>query len=47
MLSPVNLREELPPWYGRLGYRATGTEPFSRHERTTLPCHFIVMSKQL
>ena len=46
-LTVVNLREELPPWYERLGYCVTGTEPFPSHERVTRPCHFIVMSKPL
>jgi GNAT superfamily N-acetyltransferase len=41
----VNLREELPPFYQRLGYQETGTEPFSLPSRR--PCHFIVMSKAL
>ena len=43
----VNLREELPPYYGRFGYTETGTLPFSDPERASRPCHFIVMSKPL
>ena len=43
----VDLREELPPWYRRLGYRETGTEPFSDPWKATRPCHFITMSKPL
>ena len=43
----VNLREELPPYYRRLGYSETGTLPFSDPERASRPCHFIVMSKRL
>jgi GNAT superfamily N-acetyltransferase len=43
----VNLREELPPFYRRLGYVEHGTLPFSDMERSTRPCHFIVMTKRL
>lgn len=43
----VNLREELPPFYRRLGYIETGTAPFPDMEHSTRPCHFIVMSKPL
>ncbi len=45
----VNLREELPPWYRRLGYRETGTAPWPEEALAELsrPAHFIIMSKQL
>jgi N-acetylglutamate synthase-like GNAT family acetyltransferase len=43
----VNLREELPHFYGSRGYIETGTSPFPAEVRTKLPCHFIEMSKQL
>jgi hypothetical protein len=43
----VNLREELPPYYRRLGYAERGTLPFSAPERASRPCHFIVMTKPL
>jgi predicted N-acetyltransferase YhbS len=43
----VDLREELPPFYERLGYSRTGTQPFSDPERAKRPCHFIAMSKPL
>jgi predicted N-acetyltransferase YhbS len=43
----VNLREVLPPFYRRLGYEVTGTEPFPEGKETKLPCHFILMSKAL
>jgi GNAT superfamily N-acetyltransferase len=43
----VNLREELPGYYRRLGYRETGTLPFSDLSRASRPCHFVVMSKAL
>lgn len=42
----VNLRADLLPRYARLGYVATGSEPYV--PRPVLqPCHFIVMSKPL
>lgn len=43
----VNLREELPPLYRRLGYVEAGTAPFPEHVTTKLPCHFLMMSKNL
>jgi hypothetical protein len=43
----VNVREELPAFYRRLGYDETGTEPFPADVPTRLPCHFIKMSKPL
>jgi GNAT superfamily N-acetyltransferase len=43
----VNLREELPPFYRRLGYVEAGTLPFSDADRASRPCHFIVMTKAL
>ena len=43
----VNLREELPGYYRRLGYVENGTLPFSDPYRASRPCHFIVMSKPL
>jgi predicted N-acetyltransferase YhbS len=43
----VDLRTELPPYYRRFGYVAVGTRPFPEDEPTLLPCHFIVMGKQL
>lgn len=46
-LRIVNLREELPGFYRRLGYVENGTMPFSKPERSTRPCHFIVMTKAL
>ncbi|MGB6132197.1 MAG: GNAT family N-acetyltransferase [Acidobacteriaceae bacterium] len=48
-LSVVNLRTELPPFYEKLGYAVTGTEPIRAEmvPRVTKPCHFIRMSKPL
>lgn len=43
----VDLRTELPPFYRRLGYEETGTEPFPADVPTKRPCHFIRMSKPL
>jgi predicted N-acetyltransferase YhbS len=43
----VNLRRELPPFYRRLGYEETGTEPFTAGAATKQACHFICMSKPL
>jgi GNAT superfamily N-acetyltransferase len=43
----VDLREELPPYYRRLGYVENGTLPFSEPERARRACSFIVMSKAL
>jgi N-acetylglutamate synthase-like GNAT family acetyltransferase len=46
-LRIVNLREELPPFYRRLGYIEVGAEPFPAEIRSKLPCHFVLMSKPL
>ena len=46
-LRIVNLREELPAFYRKLGYAETGTKPFPHDEPTKLPCHLICMSKEL
>ena len=43
----VNLREELPAYYRRLGYVETGTLPFPDPDRASRPCFFVVMSKPL
>lgn len=45
----VNLREELPPWYRKLGYIEMGSAPWPEdalHELSR-PAHFIIMSKTL
>jgi GNAT superfamily N-acetyltransferase len=46
-LQIVNLRQELPPYYRKLGYADTGTAPFPEDVPTKLPCHFLRMSKLL
>ena len=43
----VNLREELPDYYGRRGYVENGTTPFPEDIPTKVPCHFINMTKPL
>jgi GNAT superfamily N-acetyltransferase len=43
----VNLREELPSFYGKRGYVETGISPFPKDVETKVPCHFINMSKAL
>jgi predicted N-acetyltransferase YhbS len=43
----VNLREELLPYYRRLGYAENGTLPFSEPTRPSRSCFFVVMSKRL
>jgi len=43
----VNLRTELPPYYRKRGYVETGTAPFPASTPTTMPCHFVRMSKAL
>ena len=46
-IQVVNLRKELPPFYERLGYVASGTLPFPDDGSATEPCHFVVMTKRL
>lgn len=43
----VNLRQELPQYYRRLGYAETGELPFTDVDKASLPCFFIVMTKPL
>ena len=45
-LKIVNLRDDLPPFYQRLGYAACGTAPFPLGGAYQ-PCHFIRMAKSL
>ena len=47
VLTVINLRTELPPFYRSLGYRETGTAPYQDSHRATQPVHFIVMTKSL
>ena len=46
-LRIVNLRTETHAFYGRRGYRETGTAPFPSDLTPKLPCHFVNMSKPL
>ena len=46
-LRIVNIRQELPGFYHRLGYREIGTAPFTPGIVTKLPCHFVEMTKAL
>jgi N-acetylglutamate synthase-like GNAT family acetyltransferase len=46
-LQIVNLREELPAFYRRLGYVEQGVAPFPPDVITKAPCHFVTMSKPL
>lgn len=46
-LRIVNVRTELPAWYQRFGYRESGTAPFPPEAKTKVPCHFVIMSKEL
>lgn len=43
----INLREELPGFYKRLGYSETGVEALSPEISTKLPCHFVNFTKAL
>jgi N-acetylglutamate synthase-like GNAT family acetyltransferase len=43
----VNLREELPGFYERLGYCAVDNLPFTPGMAVKLPCHFVKMTKPL
>lgn len=46
-ITIVNVREELPGYYEKLGYTACGTEPFPPEQKPSIPCHFIKMTKPL
>jgi GNAT superfamily N-acetyltransferase len=43
----VNLREELPAFYRKLGYAECGHSEFPADVETKLPCHFVEMTKPL
>jgi ribosomal protein S18 acetylase RimI-like enzyme len=45
-LDIVNLRDELGPFYRRLGYREVGTAPYD-HRPSRRACHFVRMEKSL
>ena len=46
-ITIVNVREELPAFYRKLGYTPEGTKPFPEDEPTKLPVHLLTMSKEL
>jgi predicted N-acetyltransferase YhbS len=46
-LRIVHLREELPPYYRKLGYVESGTEPAQDFPGVNIPIHFVLMSKLL
>lgn len=46
-ITVVNLRTELPVFYGKLGYHEAGTGPLHESMKVTQPAHLIKMSKSL
>ena len=46
-LRIISPREELLPFYQRLGYAETGTAPFPAGVQTKVPSHYILMTKPL
>lgn len=46
-LRIVSARTPLPSFYRRLGYTETGTAPFPPGLQTKVPCHYILMSKNI
>lgn len=46
-LDVVNLRQELPAFYRRLGFAPCGTAPFHDPQKLTRPAHLILMTKPL
>ena len=46
-LRIVHVREELPPYYRKLGYVEAGTEPAPNFPGVKIPIHFVLMSKSL
>jgi ribosomal protein S18 acetylase RimI-like enzyme len=46
-ISVINLRPDLVAWYQRKGYQIVGEAPYVRPEVLILPCHFILMEKNI
>ena len=46
-IEVVNLREELPPFYTRLGFTHRGVMPFAPAEKLTRDAHLMLMAKPL
>jgi GNAT superfamily N-acetyltransferase len=46
-LRVISPRTPLPTFYRHLGYVETGTAPFAPDAPVKVPCHYILMSKNL
>lgn len=46
-LRTISPRTPLPAFYAHMGYALTGTAPFATDVPVKVPCHYILMSKQL
>jgi predicted N-acetyltransferase YhbS len=46
-LRIVHVREELPPYYRKLGYVESGMEPAPNFPGVNIPIHFLLMTKSL
>jgi ribosomal protein S18 acetylase RimI-like enzyme len=46
-LEVVNLRDELPAFYSKFGFEASGTAPFPSTEKLTQPACLLLMTKSL
>jgi ribosomal protein S18 acetylase RimI-like enzyme len=46
-LVVVNLRDDLIPWYERLGYVERGTAPFAEPDKLKMPAVFVEMVRPL
>lgn len=46
-LRIISPRTPLPGFYEHMGYRQTGTAPFAPEVAVRVPCHYILMSKEL
>jgi ribosomal protein S18 acetylase RimI-like enzyme len=46
-LEIVDLREELPAFYERLGFKPVRTAPFPEQRKLTRPAHLVIMRKTL
>jgi GNAT superfamily N-acetyltransferase len=46
-LRIISPRKPLPAFYEHMGYRQTGTAPFASDVPVKVPCHYVLMSKEL
>lgn len=46
-LRIISPRTPLPAFYEHMGYRQTGTAPFAADVPVKVPCHYILMSKEI